>query len=92
MLRHFRKTLCTRRSVEYFRKGIGEDGTKHLEAFIEGGGLVVAWGRSTQLFFDGLTFGEGDEALEIELPIRDDTDNTLFCSRRFVRARVALPT
>ncbi len=55
-----------------YRKGLGEDGFKGLEAFIEKGGIVVAWGRSTQLFFDGLTFGEGEDGMEIELPVRDD--------------------
>jgi hypothetical protein len=58
-----------------YRKGLGEDGVKALEAFIEKGGVVVAWGRSTQLFFDGLTFGEGEEAMELELPVRDDADS-----------------
>ena len=55
-----------------FSKGLGDEGGKDLEAFIEGGGIVVAWGRSTELFFDSVTFGEGDDAMEIELPVRDD--------------------
>jgi Zinc carboxypeptidase len=57
-----------------YRKGFGEDGAEQLDAFIEGGGLIVAWGRSTGLFFETLTFGEGDEAMEIELPVRDDAE------------------
>ena len=54
-----------------YRKGLGDDGAKQLTAFIEAGGIIVAWGRSTGLFFENLTFGEGDEALEIEVPVRD---------------------
>lgn len=55
-----------------YRKGLGEDGAKMLDAFIENGGVIVAWGQSTELFFDELTFGEGDDAIELEIPVRDD--------------------
>ncbi len=58
-----------------YRKGLGDDGAKQLNAFIEGGGIIVAWGRSTGLFFENLTFGEGDEALEIEFPVRDEAED-----------------
>ena len=58
-----------------FRKGFGDDGAKQLDAFVEGGGIIVAWGRSTGLFFESLTFGEGDEAVEIEMPVRDDAED-----------------
>lgn len=58
-----------------YRQGFGEDGAKQLSAFTEGGGTIVAWGRSTGLFFETLTFGEGDEAVEIELPVRDEAED-----------------
>jgi len=58
-----------------YRKGFGDDGAQQLNAFTEGGGIIVAWGRSTGLFFESLTFGEGDEAIEIELPVRDDAED-----------------
>ena len=58
-----------------YRKGFDEDGVKQLNAFTEGGGTIVAWGRSTGLFFETLTFGEGDEAMEIELPVRDEAED-----------------
>jgi len=58
-----------------YRQGLGEDGSKKVDAFIEGGGLVVAWGRSTELFFDDLVFGEGDDALEFALPVSDDSES-----------------
>ena len=58
-----------------YRKGLGEDGSKKVDSFIEGGGLVVAWGRSTELFFDDLSFGEGDDVLEFELPVSDDSES-----------------
>ncbi len=57
-----------------FRKGLGDDGCKGLHAFIEKGGVIVAWGRSTELFFDSVTFGDGEDAMEIELPVQDDAD------------------
>jgi hypothetical protein len=57
-----------------YREGLGDDGVEKVESFIESGGLVVAWGRSSGLFYGGMTFGEGDDELEFELPIRDDSE------------------
>jgi hypothetical protein len=54
-----------------YRKGLGDDGTKALTAFVEAGGKVISWGRSTALFFGTMTFGEGDDAIEFQLPVHD---------------------
>jgi hypothetical protein len=56
-----------------YQKGLGEDGVKRLHAFLESGGRALAWGDSTALFFDPITYGGGDDTLEFPLPIRDDT-------------------
>jgi len=56
-----------------YRRGLGDEGMERLEGFLEAGGRIVAWGESTGLFFEALTFGEGDDALEFELPVRDDS-------------------
>lgn len=55
-----------------YQKGLGKDGIKRLYAFLENGGRALSWGGSTALFFDPITYGDGDEALEIPLPVRDD--------------------
>ena len=57
-----------------YREGLGDDGMKRIEQFLEAGGRIVAWGESTELFFEPFTFGEGDDALELELPVRDDSE------------------
>jgi hypothetical protein len=57
-----------------YREGIGDEGMQRIENFLEAGGRIVAWGESTGLFFDSLTFGEGDDALELELPVDDDSE------------------
>ena len=68
-----------------FRKPISKKGLGKLTAFIEGGGAVVSWGRSTELFTEGLAAppnngeagkkGEKAEEIEkgetVELPVRD---------------------
>jgi len=57
-----------------YREGLGDDGMERIEAFLEAGGRIVAWGESTGLFLEPFTFGEGDDALELELPVRDDSE------------------
>ena len=70
-----------------FRKPISKKGLGKLTAFIEGGGAVVSWGRSTELFTEGLAAppntdeagkagkaGKAEEVEEtetVELPVRD---------------------
>jgi hypothetical protein len=56
------------------RKGLGDDGVERLEDFLETGGRIVAWGESTGLFFEPLTYTADDDALELELPVRDDRE------------------
>ena len=58
-----------------FRKGMGDKGLVNLGSFVEGGGIVVAWGDSANLFTDGLKVkGEGSTPDTERLPIGDATD------------------
>jgi hypothetical protein len=57
-----------------FRQPISKKGLGKLTAFIEGGGAVVSWGRSTGLFTEGLAAPPDEENDDtIELPVRDVT-------------------
>ena len=56
------------------REGIGDDGRDRLQAFLGAGGLVVAWGESAELFVGTITLGEDDDAVEIQVPVRDDSE------------------
>jgi hypothetical protein len=60
-----------------FRKPISKQGLAKLTAFIEGGGTVVSWGGSTELFTDGLAAPEAgkEDADTIEIPVRDISEN-----------------
>ena len=53
------------------QKGLGKEGAEAVTAFIESGGMVISWGRSTALLFGNMTFGEGDDTVEFELPVHD---------------------
>lgn len=58
-----------------YRKPIGKKGMERLLSFLEAGGVVVSWGRSTGLFLGPLGAcgdGDGDQGAEtFELPVRD---------------------
>ncbi len=58
-----------------YRRPISKEGLRHLAGFIEGGGVVVSWGRSPALFLDGLPLagkdGEEEPAEKLELPAED---------------------
>jgi len=54
-----------------FQKGMEKEGLKALLEFINGGGQVVAWGRSSGLFEGALTIGDGDDKEEFRLPFSD---------------------
>jgi hypothetical protein len=55
-----------------FTKGIGKEGMKNLMTFLDEGGLIVSWGRSTQLFLGTLEIPNGKEQGEqFQLPFDD---------------------
>jgi len=58
-----------------YTKGIGKDGMKNLMNFLGQGGLVISWGRSTQLFKGTLEIPlGGDENEQFQLPFDDVSD------------------
>ncbi len=52
-------------------KGIGKEGMEKLMTFSDGGGKIVAWGRSASLFEGMLKIKHGEEEEEFNLPFRD---------------------
>jgi hypothetical protein len=52
-------------------KGMGKDGLNKVMAFLDGGGVIVSWGDSTELFMGmkEITIGKTKEAFQ--LPVRD---------------------
>jgi hypothetical protein len=59
-----------------FTKGIGKEGMKNLMTFLEAGGLIVSWGRSTRLFDGTLEIPDGsDEGEQFQLPFDDISGN-----------------
>jgi hypothetical protein len=62
-------------------KGIGKKGLENLMTFVDGGGIVVSWGASTELFMGTHKIKRGDEEEEFELPIQDISKSAkeLYC-------------
>ena len=59
----------TRYPPEY-TKGMEKKGLSNLLAFVDNGGKVVSWGRSTEIFMGNLTIeGESIEKQEFSLPV-----------------------
>ena len=54
---------------EYVR-GIGAKGMERLMAFLDKGGVILAWGRSTALFADSLEIKRDDATEKFRLPVR----------------------
>ncbi len=67
-----------------YTKGIGKKGMQNVMTFIDKGGHIIAWGRSTGLFMGKLEITRGkDEKEEFQLPVRDVSENIqkagLYC-------------
>ncbi len=54
-----------------YMKGMGKEGFEEVMTFIDKGGLIISWGRSTNLFSGLLKIKRGDKTEEFQLPIRD---------------------
>jgi len=70
------KTTTGYRSNSYppeYQKGMGDDGLQRLLTFLDGGGTVISWRRSSGLFTGELELGEDDDVEHFSLPIRDLT-------------------
>lgn len=65
------KTAISNYPPEY-TKGIGKEGMARLMTFLDGGGIIVSWNQSTELFLDTLEIPLGkDKKEEFQLPVRD---------------------
>lgn len=76
-----------------YTKGIGKKGLGKLMTFLDQGGCVVAWGRSTHLFLEILTIARGkDEKEEFQLPVRDVSarlkKDGLYCPGSFMKVQL----
>jgi len=55
-----------------YTKGIGDKGMERLMAFLDQGGTILSWGKSTELFMGVLKIKHGEEDIEeFQLPIKD---------------------
>lgn len=55
-----------------YTKGIEKEGMEKLMTFLSDGGLIISWGRSTNLFIGNLEIKHSkDEKEEFQLPIRE---------------------
>ena len=54
-----------------YMKGMGKEGFKEVMTFIDKGGLIISWGRSTNLFSGLLKITRGDDTEEFQLPFSD---------------------
>jgi hypothetical protein len=58
-----------------YREGLGDKGMKRLMSFLDQGGIIVSWRRSTELFTRNLKIERGeDEKEEFKLPVNDISD------------------
>lgn len=53
-----------------FTKGMGPKGMERLMSFLDKGGVILAWGRSTALFAEPLEIKRGEETEKFQLPVR----------------------
>jgi hypothetical protein len=76
-----------------FTKGIGKEGLSNLMRFLENGGSIIAWGRSTGLFKGTMELPVDDEITEsFQLPFDDLFDNLkkegLYCPGSLVSINI----
>ncbi len=76
-----------------FTRGIGKKGMQKLAAYINDGGLVLSWGRSTRLFCGELEYNKNEkESASYQLPVRDISDNAvkggLYCPGSLCRVEL----
>ncbi len=76
-----------------FTKGMGKEGMKKLMTFLDKGGLIVSWGRSTRLFKGNLEIPTGKEkGEEFQLPFNDISESLqkagLYCPGSLVKIKI----
>ena len=75
-----------------FSKGMGKKGFEKLMTFLDEGGTIVSWGRSTELFMGTLNIKHGEnDTEEFQLPIRDiskQLDKDFYCPGSFLKMKL----
>ena len=74
-----------------FVKGMGAKGMEKLMTFLDEGGAIISWGRSTELFMGSLKIKHGeDDVEEFQLPVRDISKKMtdLYCPGSFLKAEL----
>jgi len=75
-----------------YTKGIGKEGMKKLMTFVEGGGLIISWGQSVNLFEGTLTITHEKDSEEFKLPFSDISDDLrkkgLYCPGSLVKMKI----
>lgn len=76
-----------------YAKGMGKDGLNELMKFIDGGGIIVSWERSTELFEGTLSIKRDKEEKEdFALPFRNIGQNLikdgLYCPGSLVKIQL----
>ncbi|MFW6101813.1 MAG: M14 family metallopeptidase, partial [Bacteroidota bacterium] len=79
-------------SPEY-TKGMEKEGLQKVMKFIQEGGKIISWGRSTELFMGKQTIQIDDEETEeFSLPVNDVADQVkekgFYCPGSFVRVKL----
>ncbi len=75
-----------------YARGMGKKGLSRLLAWIDGGGIVLSWGRSVELFLGPLAIDRGKKGKEeFRFPIRNRAKDLakagLYCPGSLVRVR-----
>jgi hypothetical protein len=73
-----------------FTKGIGKEGMDRVLTFLDKGGIIISWCRSTNLFIGNLEIKQGkDKKEEFQFPLRDIADQIqksgLYCPGSLVK-------
>ena len=73
-----------------FTKGLTSDGLAKIAEFINSGGLVISWGRSTRLFTGTLQIKKGEKLVEeFQFPVQDISSDIekqgLYCPGSLLR-------
>jgi len=71
-----------------YKKGMGEKGKEALLNFVEQGGRIVSWGRSTELFMGLQKIGEKEFILPIRDVSKDLKKKGLYCPGSLVRIQL----
>ncbi len=75
-----------------YTKGMGEEGLQKVMKYLDQGGKVVAWGRSTELFMGKQTIRENGESETFTLPVANKADEMeqegLYCPGSLVRIQL----